>query len=68
MPDPRKFLYEITKINISDIQVQADEVATDSDENQVEIVWFTFGISECAVLIVAFVLKQASEKIGVEFR
>ena len=24
---------EITKINISDIQVQADEVATDSDEN-----------------------------------
>ena len=34
---------------------------------RVEIVWFTFGISECAVLIVAFVLKQASEKNGVEF-
>ena len=33
-----------------------------------EIVWFTFGISKCAVLIVAFVLKQASEKNGVEFR
>lgn len=33
-----------------------------------EIVWFTFGISECVVLIIAFLLKQMSEKNGVEFR
>ncbi len=33
-----------------------------------EIVWFTFGISECVVLIIAFLLMQISEKNGVEFR
>jgi len=27
-----------------------------------DIVWFTFGISECAVLVIAFLLKQMSEK------